>query len=241
MLRGSETVLVCVKVIPLFNSLSKKCSKYNKNNQEFSIGESMVQYFGFHSTKHFIKGKPTRYWYKIWTCPTSKGMPAWFEPYCGTNTLIIDQGLGQGPNVVLELVEKAGLRLGMRVTYDNLFTSIALISRLIELGIGGTRTIHQNRWTIIPIRDKKEAERTIKRGEYKCMYKDDMAICYWRDDRPVYVMSNVHKELDQEEHTGMAKRRVKGESHIFIKRPDMVTQNNVNVAGVDNVDQMYSR
>ena len=54
-------------------------------------------------------------------------------------------------------------------------------------------------------------------------------------------MSNVHKELDQEDHTGMAKRRVKGESHIFIERPEMVTQNNVNVAGVDNVDQMYSR
>ena len=109
-------------------------------------------------------------------------MPAWFEPYCGTNTLIIDQGLGQGTIVVLELVEKAGLRLGMRVTYDNMFTSIALISRLIELGIGGTGNIRQNRRTIIPIPDKKEAERTMKRGEYKCMYKDDMAICCWRDD-----------------------------------------------------------
>ena len=174
MLLRSETVLLFVEATPLFNSLNKNCSKYNKNNQEFSIGESMVQYFGFHSNKHFIKGKPNRYWYKIWTCPTSNGMPAWFEPYCGTNTLIIDQGLGQGPIVVLELVEKAGLRLGMRVTYDNLFTSIAVISRLIELGIGGTGT------NTIP--DKKEAERTMKRGEYKCMFKDDMAICCWRDD-----------------------------------------------------------
>ena len=211
------------KVRPLFNNLNKNCSKYNKNNQEFSIDESMVQYFGFHSTKQFIKGKPIRYGFKIWTCATSDGMPAWFEPYCCTNTLIRDQGLGQGPNVVLGLVEKAGLRPGMRVTFDNLFTSIALISRLSELGIGGTGTIRQNRRTTIPIPDKKEAERTMKRGEFKCLYKDDMAICCWRDNRPVYVMSNFHNKLDQEDHTGMAKRRVKGEGHIFIERPEMVT------------------
>ena len=39
--------------------------RYNINNQESSIDESMVQYFGFHSTKHFIKGKLIRYGYKI--------------------------------------------------------------------------------------------------------------------------------------------------------------------------------
>ena len=61
----------------------------------------------------------------------------------------------------------------------------------------------------------------MKRGEYKCMYKDGMAICYWRDNRPDYVMSNFHNKLEQEDHTGMAKRRVKGESHIFIERPEM--------------------
>ena len=168
MLLRSETVLVCVEATPLFNSLNKNCSKYNKNNQEFSIDESMVQYFGFHSTVHFIKGKPTRYGYKIWTCPISNGMPEWFETYCGTNTLIIDQGLGQGPNVVLELEEKAALRPGMRVTFDNLFTSITLVSRLIELGIGGNGTIRQNRRTIIPIPYKKESERTMKRGGCTC-------------------------------------------------------------------------
>ena len=108
-------------------------------------------------------------------------MPAWFEPYCGTNSLISDQGLGWGPNVVLGLVEKAGVRPGMRVTFDNLFTSITLISRLSELGIGGTGTIRQNRRSTIPISVKRT------RGEYKCM-----AICCWRDDRPLYVMSNVH-------------------------------------------------
>ena len=32
--------------------------------------------------------------------------------------------------------------------------------------------------------------------------------------------SNVHKELDQEDHTGIAKRRVKGESQIFIDAGD---------------------
>ena len=229
------------KVRPLFNNLNANCNKYNKNTKEFSVDESMVQYFGFHSTKQFIKGKPIRYGFKIWTCATSDGMPAWFEPYCGTSTLLPDLGLGQGPNVVLGLVNKAGLRPGMRVTFDNLFTSTALISKLSDIGIGGTGTIRQNRRTTIPIPDKKEAERTMARGEYKCLYKDDMVICCWRDNRPVYVLSNVHNKMDQEDHTGVAKRRVRGKGQISIERPEMVTQYNINMGGVDNVDQMYLR
>ena len=58
---GSETVLVCVEATLLFNNLNKN-SMYN---QKFSIDESMVQYFRFHFTKHFIKGKPIRNGYEI--------------------------------------------------------------------------------------------------------------------------------------------------------------------------------
>jgi hypothetical protein len=69
----------------------------------------------------------------------------WFEPYCGRHTQIEDFGLGQGPNVVLDLVQKAKLAPGSEVFFDNLFTSFPLLEKLSEMGIGGTGTVRQNR------------------------------------------------------------------------------------------------
>jgi hypothetical protein len=39
-------------------------------------------------------------------------------------------GLGQGPNVVLQLLEKASLLPGSELFFDNLFTSFPLLDNL---------------------------------------------------------------------------------------------------------------
>ena len=67
---------------------------------------------------------------QVWALCTSDGCGVWFEPYCGRDTLVDDQGLGQGPNVVLDLVTKvqvepffylqSKLAEGSKVYYDNL-------------------------------------------------------------------------------------------------------------------------
>jgi hypothetical protein len=49
-----------------------------------------------------------------------------------------DQGLGQGPTVVLDLVEKAKLAEGSTVFFDNLFTTFSLLDKLCNKGIAGT-------------------------------------------------------------------------------------------------------
>ncbi len=51
----------------------------------------------------------------------------WFEPYCGRDTRVEDMGLGQGPNVVLQLLEKASLLPGSELFFDKLFTSFPLL------------------------------------------------------------------------------------------------------------------
>jgi hypothetical protein len=75
---------------------------------KFSIDETMIPYYGRHSTKQFIHGKPIRFGYKVWSLCTSDGCGIHFEPYCGVDTNVTDAGLGQGPNVVLDLAEKVG-------------------------------------------------------------------------------------------------------------------------------------
>ncbi len=39
----------------------------------FSCDEVMVPYYGRHSTKQYIHGKPVRYGYKVWALCTSGG------------------------------------------------------------------------------------------------------------------------------------------------------------------------
>lgn len=69
----------------------------------------------------------------------------WFDLYCGRHTQIEDQGLGQGPNVVLDLVQKVQLAPGSEVFFDKLFTSFPLLERLSEKGIGGAGMVRNNR------------------------------------------------------------------------------------------------
>jgi hypothetical protein len=54
-------------------------------------------------------------------------------------------GLGQGPNIVLQLLEKASLLPGSELFFDNLFTSFHLLDSLSARNIAGTGTVRQNR------------------------------------------------------------------------------------------------
>ena len=67
----------------------------------------MIPYFGKHFSKQYINNKPVKYGFKVWVMATSSGCGVQFEPYCGKHTFIEDKGLGQGPNVVLDLLHKA--------------------------------------------------------------------------------------------------------------------------------------
>ena len=93
------------KVRPIFENLNK-AGKYFLDGQHYSVDEAMIPYFGWHHTKQYIYGKPVRFGYKVWCLATSDGAGVYFEPYCGKDTNVVDNQLGQGPNVVLDLVGK---------------------------------------------------------------------------------------------------------------------------------------
>jgi hypothetical protein len=123
---------------PIFANLNK-AGRWFVESGKFSVDEVMIPYYGRHSSKQFIHGKPIRYGFKVrkktvlsshfvkgmfqkiydifkkpnapkyfqvWALCTTNGEGVWFEPYCGRHTCVEDQGLGQGPNVVLQLVDK---------------------------------------------------------------------------------------------------------------------------------------
>ena len=92
------------KVRPLFGELNG-AFKQADVAEDISIDETMVPYFGKHGTKQFIRGKPIRFGFKLWSLASSTGYMYHVEPYCGSSTRLPNTGYGQGTNVVLGLVD----------------------------------------------------------------------------------------------------------------------------------------
>lgn len=71
------------KIRLLFNMLNERFQLYAPHEENHSLDETMVPYFGRHGCKQFIRGKPIRWGYKLWTGATPKGYVVWSEPYQG--------------------------------------------------------------------------------------------------------------------------------------------------------------
>lgn len=147
---------------------------------------AQIKQYNYRYKKNFFS-------FKVWSICTSDGAGVWFEPYCGRDTHIEDFGLGQGPNVVLALVDFARLGPGTEIFFDNLFTSFPLLDRLSEMQIGGTGTVRQNRLHRVPVISKKQLEnKNVDRGTSEVLYNGDQTLVAWKDSKAVYVASNMH-------------------------------------------------
>ena len=172
--------------------MNKGSKFFLPGSHKFSVDEIMIPYFGRHSTKQYIRGKPVRYGYKVWSLCTSDGAGMKFEPYCGKHTAIRDINLGQGPNVVMDLVTKAELVTGSEVFFDNLFTSFPLLEKLLEAKIAGTGTMRVNRLKKVPIKQKKDlSKKSVPRGELHTVYRADQVLVGWKDNK-VWWCSHRH-------------------------------------------------
>jgi hypothetical protein len=144
---------------------------------------------------------------------------------------------GQGPEVVLSLVDHADIQPGDRLTFDNLFTSIPLLNILSEKGIGGTGTMHQNRLHSVPLTKKKAIEKHWKRGDIEETYTADITVVAWSDNKPVYVASNVSTS----EPVGTVRRWSRKEKkEIMVPQPKLILDYNKEMGGVDLLDQMVA-
>ena len=71
------------KVRLLFATINEKCLQLFLNDEQFSVDESMLPYYGTHSSKQRIVGKPIRMGYKMWVLASSDGYVVQFDPYQG--------------------------------------------------------------------------------------------------------------------------------------------------------------
>ena len=137
------------KMRPLFDILNKKFFDHAPIEENHSIDESMVPYFGRHSGKQFIRGKPIRWGYKIWVGALRLGYIVYFDPYQGSSTTLPDRykHLGLGASVVLQYsdVLKEMPHEPFHLFFDNYFTSISLLLELKQRNVKATGTMRENR------------------------------------------------------------------------------------------------
>ena len=82
------------KIAPLCEMLNQNLIQFGIFNKLLSVDESMVPYFGRHSAKMFIRGKPICFGFKIWCLCSSDGYPYNMKIYQGKEKKLQDQPLG---------------------------------------------------------------------------------------------------------------------------------------------------
>ncbi len=213
--------------------MNKTAEAYVRKPQNVSVDEGIIKYFGAHPLKQFMRMKPIRCGFKVWIAATAEVELLCYQPYGGAATHIKDYGLGQGPNVLLSLALRFKLLQGTKVYVDNLFTSMDLLDNVGDRQWGVTGTLRQNQIIGILLPARKEAMKSMKRGEAKAVYCGDSTVVVWKDNQPVYMASNC----DTPHPMGQCQRYCSTDKqYVPFPQPLMNSLYNKSMGGVDLVD-----
>jgi len=228
------------KVRPLYNMLNERCLTFRPIEQYMSVDETMIPYFGRHPTKQFIRSKPVRFGYKLWSLATSGGYVIQFEPYGGGAKDKSQEQLdfGLGGSVILDLISELPQALPFQVTFDNFFTSVKLLDHLGARGLGAIGTIRQNRLEDCPLKKCHSLEKASRGSvKYALDQSSNVVVVAWRDNKVVTLASNS-VGIEPAGCTSRWSREKR--QRITVNQPRIVKVYNNTMGGVDRADQNVS-
>ena len=175
----------------------------------------MVLYFGKHSCKQFIRGKPIQFGYKCWMLASATGMPIQCKTEesnergkQGKTKESNDDPLGtRVVNSALEVCKEPK----KRVFFDTFFTSYKLVNELNTVGFSATGTMRENRSMKFPVMNVAEVKEK-ECGFYDYRSSGNISLVRWNDNSVVTLCSSaigVHPIRN-------VKRRVRGKGHKSI-------------------------
>ena len=223
------------KVAPLYNMLNSNLVQFGVFHEVLSIYESMVPYFGRHSAKMFIKEKPIRWGYKIWSLCANDGYPYHLVIYQGKEENSVNLPLGtRVVNKMIGIVSSNSKVSRHCLYFDNFFTSYDLLRQLSDDGVRATGTIRETR-TGGASKELPETKimKKRERGEFDYRTDGKVYIAKWNDNAIVNIASNweTHEPISK------ASRRVKG-GKKEIKQLRLVSSYNQGMGGVDLIDRL---
>lgn len=230
------------KIRPFVNLIKDRCRKFFVPEKDLAFDESMVKYYGKHSCKQFIRGKPIRFGYKVWSLNTSMGYLIDFEIYQGksiTPDADIEKSFGKAAAPLIKIIQEFPENLKLlpfSFYFDNLFTTFHLLYYLRLNGYGGTGTIRENRLPKnCPLADKKDLLKK-ERGYYENSISktDGILVTKWVDNSVVCTATNEHGVNPV---TSVRRYSQKEKKHIMVNRPALLAEYNKYMGGTDRMDQ----
>lgn len=221
------------KVRPLFTHMNEKFhTMVDVIPTSYSIDEAMEPYFGHHSMKQFIRGKPIRFGFKLWCLASSGGYLIKFEPYTGRVERAPGETLG---GTVTETLSDGVLPAGSNLYIDNYFTSLTLLETLASKNIVCFGTIRADRIEKAPLKDLKKTARGTSHGIRDETNK--LALIRWNDNAQVTIATNSTTP----EVTSLAactRWSAKDKRKISTSQPEVIKMYNAGMGGVDLFDKM---
>lgn len=110
--------------------------------EKHSISKQIIPTKCKSSLKQYLPKKPSKWGIQVWARCGVSGLVYDFDIYTGkvtgtsTNQENLDPTLGMGGNVVMRLTSNLPQHVNHKVYFDNLFNSIALISKLKRIEFG---------------------------------------------------------------------------------------------------------
>lgn len=235
------------KIRPLMDKLNETFLEHFTPEEEINFDESMVKYFGRHSCKQFIRGKPIRFGFKMWSLNTRGGYLINFDIYQGNNPRANEDNetlYGKSTAPLIMMVEEL-LKIKKSFPYklytDNLFTSVNLLKGMRDVGIWCTGTLRENRLPRgIPLPTKKELQKNSNRGDHYYSLDKESGIIFvrWMDNNVVTMASTCY---GLEPISNVKRFSQKEKKIIQVSRPNLIGRYNNSMGGTDLMDQNVSR
>lgn len=234
------------KLRPIIDMLNANIAKTNiyKPSSYVSVDESMILFKGRSGLKQYLPNKPINWGYKVWCIADSTtGFVFKFQVYTGKNDSKDEMLMGE--RVVLHLT--TDVRSGSLVVFDTLFSSVALMEKLLEKDLYGCGTVKTTRKQLPDfmkpkrkgnLKSKDSKPKTVlRRGEFEFQTKGQIAATKWMDNKPVCMLSTAHNPKEM----SSVQRKVKDGSKKSVPCPKVVEVYNKRMGGVDRFDQLRER
>lgn len=223
------------KLRPFMMRLNKNFLTWGIFHESLSIDEAMVKYFGHHSSKQFIRGKPVRFGYKDWMLCSSTGYCYQLDTYCGAKQRQEKENLPLGSKIVLELLKVVDEPANHILFFDNYFTSHSLLRSLREMGFRATGTIRDNRTKKCPLLLPAECKKK-ERGYFDYVYDEKNLLLFvrWKDNSIVTIGTNYDNTTPLSKVKRWSKEK---KEKINVPQPRLFAAYNQGMGGVDLLDQ----